>query len=282
MSDQFKDHLLQEATALGLGENQIGANLDHGSNLGVGLREVSLDAATPLVFTPTVFIVMHTPSMYTNTGNNVVGETIKTLIETHAKSVSGIDVTYSLETSETPVGHDGQQLQVPTQSKRAAVNPSFTFTEVTGNLIWNLFVQWMKDIQDPDTNASMGRFDDENLQFLSSTYSMSVLAIQYDPSQLAKNIVDAAFISNMFPTDPGGSLGLERNIATSKTMDRTVTFSGHLQHNKRTREMGVEIATIMQDAKIRYSGERTPYLEEVNENLAKSGIQREVDSLVAE
>jgi hypothetical protein len=281
MSDNFKDHLLQEAVALGLGEGQVGANLDHGSNLGVGLREVSLDAATPLVFTPTVFIVMHTPSMYTNTGNNIVGETIKTLIETHAKSVSGIDVTYSLETSETPVGHDGQQLQVPTQSKRAAVNPSFNFTEVTGNLVWNLFVQWMKDIQDPDTNASMGRFDDQDLQFMSSTYSMSILAIQYDPSQLAKNIIDAAFISNMFPTDPGGSLGLERNIGASNTKDRTVTFTGHLQHNKRTREMGVEIAKIMQDAKVRYSGERVPYLQEVNAELAATGIQKEVDSLIA-
>jgi hypothetical protein len=280
MSDKNTNHILEQAVALGMGENQIAANLTHGSNLGVGLREVSLDAATPLVFTPTVFVVMHTPSMYTNTGNGIVGTTIKTLIETHAKSVSGIDVTYSLETSESPVGHDGQQQQVPTQSKRAAVNPSFTFTEVTGNLVWKLFVQWMTDIQDPDTNASMARFNDDTLQFMSTTYSMAMMAIQFDPSGLAKNIIDAAFISNMFPTDPGGSLGLERNIATSKTMDRTVTFSGHIQHNKRTREMGVEIAGFLQDAKARYSGERGPYLNEVDQAIVESGIKKEVDDLL--
>ncbi len=280
MADAINDSLIQNAVVLGMGDGQVAANLQYGAALGVGVKEASLDASTPLVFTPTVFVVLHTPTMYANIEGNIIGNTIKTLIETHAKSVSGVDLTYSLETSETPVGHDGQQLQVPTKTKRSAVNPSFTFTEVTGNLVWKLFVQWVTDIQDPDTNASMGRLEQEGLQFMSSTYSMSMIGIQFDISGIPANIVDAAFFSNMFPTDPGGSLGFERQIATSKTLDRTVTFTGHIQHNKKTRELGVEIAKIMQAAKVRYGGNRKPYYSAVETGLASSGIKQEVDKLV--
>jgi hypothetical protein len=271
--------IISDAVKYGLGEGQIAANIADGATLGVGLHSASLDAATPLIFTPTQFIVLHTPSMYKNTPE--VGTMIKALIETHATAVSGVDVTYSLETAETPVGHDGQQMQVPTQTKREAVTPSFTFTEVTGNLVWNLFVQWMTDIQDPDTNASMARMEDDDIQFMSSAYSMSMVGIQFDPSGMAKNIIDAAFYTNMFPTDPGGSLGMERNIATSKTMERAVNFTGHVQHNKTTLALGKEVASIMQDAKVRYGGLRAPYNPAVADAIANSGIKQEVEALVS-
>lgn len=271
--------IISDAVKFGLGEGQIAANLPTGAQLGVGLHTTSLDAATPLIFSPTQFIVLHTPTMYKNVPE--IGTMIKSLIETHATAVSGVDITYSLETAETPVGHDGQQMQVPTQTKREAVSPSFTFTEVTGNLIWNLFVQWITDIQDPDTNASMARMEDEDLQFMSSAYSMSMIAIQFDPSGLAKNIIDAAFYTNMFPTDPGGSLGMERNIATSKTMERAVTFTGHVQHNKTTLSLGKEVASIMQEAKVRYGGLRAPYDPEVAAAIAESGVKKEIEDLVA-
>jgi hypothetical protein len=271
--------VLRNAVGLGLG-NQSAANYEELGTLGVGIRTLALDAATPLVFPPTVFVVLHTPSMYLSVDNNIMGKTIKTVMETHAKSVSGVDLTYSLETSETPVGHDGQQLQVPTQAKRAAVTPSFTFTEVTGGLIWKLFTKWLTDIQDPDSNASMTRFLNPDLQFMSSVYSMAMVGIQFDPSGLPENIVDAAFYSNMFPTDPGGSLGLERQIATSKTMERTVTFTGHIQHNDVTRGLGVEIAKTMNAAKMAYAGGRKPYYAAMEKELTSSGLKAEIDKLL--
>lgn len=280
MGNPINDSLIQNAVALGMGSNQPAANLAYGAQLGVGIKEASLDASTPLVFTPTVFVVLHTPTMYAGVDGNIVGKTIKTLIETHAKSVSGVDLQYTLETGESPVGHDGQNMAVPTQTKRQAVNPSFTFTEVTGNLVWKLMVQWITDIKDPDTYASMGRIETEGLQFMSSTYSMSMIGIQFDPSMQPKSIIDAAFYSNMFPTDPGGALGLERQIATSKTMDRTVVFTGHIQHNKKTRELGVEIASIMQAAKARYGGNRAPYYNTVESAIDNNGLRAEVEKLL--
>ena len=68
--------ILQDAVQLGLGEGQIAANIEHGATLGVGIHNASLDAVTPLVFTPTVFVVLHTPTMYR--AQPIVGKTIKT------------------------------------------------------------------------------------------------------------------------------------------------------------------------------------------------------------
>ena len=135
------ENIITDAVGLGLGENQIAANMIKGSQLGVGLQAKNLDAATPLVFNPAVLVVLQVPTMYNR--DEKTGQMIKQLIESHAKSVTGIDFGYTLETQEQPVGHDGQNMQVPTKAKRSAVTPSFVFPEVTGNLVWNLFRQWL-------------------------------------------------------------------------------------------------------------------------------------------
>lgn len=270
------ESLIQDAARLGLGDRQRAADMTKGSQLGVGLQAATLDAATPLVFPPAVIVVLATPTMYKNDPDT--SRMIKALIESHAKTVSGIDFGYTLETSEQPVGHDGQNIQVPTKSKRSAVNPSFTFSEVTGNLVWNLFLQWLRDIQDPDTNASMARFANPDT-FMSSAYSMSMVVIQFDPTMRPENIIDAAFYTNMFPTDPGGPLGLERQISQSKVMERTVTFTGHVQHNRATRELGIKIATELQLAKVNYNKTK-PGIEAVNPAIKESGLALEVASLL--
>jgi hypothetical protein len=272
----MNENLIQNAAALGLGETQHAADMTKGSQLGVGLQAATLDAATPLVFPPAVIVVLQTPTMYKDDPDTA--RMIKALIESHAKTVSGIDFGYTLETQEQPVGHDGQNIQVPTKSKRSAVSPSFTFAEVTGNLIWSLFRQWLFDIQDPDTNASMSRFATPET-FMSSAYSMSMIAIQFDPTMRPENIIDAAFYTNMFPTDPGGQLGLERQISQSKVMERTVNFTGHVQHNKTTRELGIKIATELQLAKVNYN-KTQPGVTVVNAAIKDSGLSQEVASLL--
>ncbi len=271
------ENLIPNAVSLGLGPGQAAAKMLTGAQLGVGIQPATLDAATPLVFPPTQFVVLQTPRMYNSVPE--VGQMLKVLVESHAKSVTGVDFGYTLETAEQPVGHDGQNWQVPTQSKRTPVTPAFVFPEVTGNLVWNIFGQWLKDIQHPDSNASMSRFIDEDLTYMSSAYAMTMLAIQFDPTHASKNIIDTALITNMFPTDPGGLLGLERQIATSKTMERTVTMTGHVQHNDAVRALGQQIATQLQIAKVTYENAVASH-SEVESILADTGLAKEVSDLL--
>lgn len=233
----------------GVGNKTIVALPTKGTQLGVGFNAANLDAATPLPFSPTFLTVIHLPTMYDD--NEEFGKMLKSVIEGCPKQVNGIDFGYTLETQKTPAGNDGQEMSVPTKTKRAAVNPSFVFQEVTGNLIWNIFRQWMFDINDPDTNASMAHIKGGAQNFVSSAYSMTMLAIQFDPSMRPDQIIDAAMYTNMFPTATD-NIGFERQIATTNLKERTIQFEAIVRHNAYVRNLAVQVATDLQLAKADY------------------------------
>jgi len=265
------------SVGLGLGTDQQAADLMSGAQLGVGINPSKLDAATPLMFPPAVLVVTHVPSMWKD--DPKTGQMLKALIETHPTSVSGLDFNYTLETADKPLGHDGQVFHTPTQTKRSQPSPSFTFTEVTGNLIWNFFRQWVWDIQHPDTIASGARFKELD-PFMSSLYSMSMVAIQFDPTMRPENIIDGMFYSNMFPTAPGGDFGIERTVGTTKDIERSVEFVAHLQHNTATRDLAISIAKKLDLAKLNFN-KLYPGQAAVATGLADTGLEREVQDFLS-
>ena len=269
-------NIINNASAYGGGDGISVANMVDSSQLGVGIQAKNLDGATPLLFTPTVIVVMQLPTMYND--QDGLCNMIKSTIESSAKSVTGIDFGYTLDTQEQPVGHDGQMMQIPGKTKRSAVTPTFVIPEVTGNLIWNMYNQWTNDAQDADTNASMTRLQTPG-PFTMSSYAMSMMAIQYDPTMIPENIVAAAYYTNMFPTDPGGQLGLERQISTTKVMDRTIVFSGLVMHNKFIHEMGIAIAKTLEIRKAIYATNR-PGVEDINSAIKDSGLYKEVQAVM--
>ena len=164
------------------------------------------------------------------------------LMESHAKSVSGLDFNYSLDSAgETPVGHDSQNMSVPGKTKRSSAQPSFTFQELQGNLIHNAFLKWITDISPADHYASMASVNFPGAWCMSA-YSMSMVAIQFDPTMLPDRIVDAAFYSNMWPQGTGGDVGFERQIGSMRFPERSITFSSIVHHNPYTKLLGMEIA----------------------------------------
>lgn len=270
-----------ESLKLGLGTNQHAVNLHTGAHNGAGLKSANLDAATPLVFPPAVIVVTHAPTMWS--GMPEKQRMLKSIIETHPKAVSGIDVGYSLEEQSTQIGNDGQEWTVPTQTKRAGVDPSFTFQEIGGMLIWNYFKSWMFDINDPDTNAAFYGMEEAPM-YMSSAYSMSICAIQFDPTMRPENIIDAVMITNMYPKDPGGTLGIEKNLATSNIKERSIPFSGHLQHNRTTRDLGIEIARQLGMAKLNYRNPalgNAPAVPNIGNAETEGGIYQEVNKILS-
>jgi len=234
----------------GVGSETYVARPDKGGQLGVGFNAANIDAATPLTFSPTFFIVLHLPTMYTKDNPNFA-KMLKTIIENCPKQITGIDFGYNLETQKTPAGHDGQEMAVPTKTKRSAVNPSMVFQEITGNLIWNCFRQWIFDINDPDTYASMAHVKGGAQNFVSSAYSMTCMAIQFDPTMAPEQIIDAAIYSNMFPTATD-NIGFERQISTTNVRERTIQFEAIVRHNAYVRSLAVQVAKELQLAKADY------------------------------
>lgn len=256
----WNNSTIKHAAELGISElsdnyPSQAANLIDGSQLGAGIQLSRIDAATPLVLNPAVIIVTSTPSMWD--GLPYTQKMLKSMVETHAKSITGIEPSYTLETASTPVGWDGQELKVPTRTTRAAVDPVITWNEVTGNLCWNMIRKWIWDIQHPDTNASLmtsviGGNNAAMPPFMMSSFSMSIAVIQYDMTMRPENIIDGLYISCMFPTTTG-DLGIERTHGTSKPMERSIPFTGILQQNENTKWLAQELAQLHQFHKVNYN-----------------------------
>lgn len=255
-----------DTTSTGAGSNDLVSNITFSGQLGSGIRFTKLDGATPAVFNPTVCIVLNTPSMWQRYPK--AQEMLRAIIETHATSITGIDFGYTLETAETIVGHDGQTLKVPTRTTRSGVDPAIEVPEYPGMPVYNLFKQWMFDIQHPDTNASIlpskmqgdeytmdqtgasSNFQDMPGWFVSA-YSMSMIVIQYDPSGLPDRIYDAAIITNMYPVSIG-DVGFQRQLGTTEMKTRSITFTGLVQHNEMTKALGVNVAKMLAMHKVDY------------------------------
>lgn len=271
------DAVLDQATSIGSAPSAIVANVARSGQLGTGIRVTKLDGATPAVFNPVIGVVLTVPRMWDRWPK--LQEMLRALMETHAKSITGIDFSYTLETADTPVGHDSQTMKVPTRSSRSGVNPSATFIEYPGMPVYNLFRTWIFDIQHPDSNASILPAniaeEGEIPAWYMSAYSMSMLFIQPDPTGIPSRIYDATVITNMFPTEIG-ELGMERSIGQTKTMERSINFTGIVQHNENTRELGYRVAEMLALHKINYNFALPGMAGSVDPSLA---ISEEIHSL---
>ena len=247
--------------------------LTTGLHLGSGINAPMLDVATPCMFSPVVLVVTSLPAMYVVDGQVTrMGWVIKDLIESHAKSVSGIDFSYSMDTQEAPAGHDGQQQASPGKTKRSAVSPSFVFAELSGNIVWDTFRKWMWDCNHPDTNAGMSNVVYPGAWTMSA-YSMSMMAIQFDPTMRPDHIIAAAHYVNMFPTGIG-EIGFKREIGTYSHPERNIQFTGMVQHNDYIKTLAMTIAERLALHKHNYNL-APPFRKAVDKNIEGIGLGME-------
>jgi len=270
----YPNGLITNAGQLGAVDTDSIADIQYGAQLGVGPNLPQIDGATPLIMAPTVAIVTHIPTMFANI--QYAPQTLKALVERHAKEISGIDFGYQLEGSPTPVGQDGQELHMPTNAKRTPVTPTFTWQELQGNLVWNFHKNWIEMIKDPDTQASI--LSSTNLTttmspMLLSSFTMSVLFIQFDPTMRPENIIDAWFITNMWPQETG-LIGAKRQIGRSEMPERQIAYYGVLQHNRNTKSVGKIIATTLGLHQANYDF-AVPFATAIDANITDMGLQEE-------
>lgn len=246
-------------------------------HFGIGLNSPNFDASSPLVLPPVKAIVLAGPEMYAD--DPVMLAAIKNMVECCSKTITGIPLNYTLETDTTVVGFDGQSLSFPKRTTRAGVNPSITYQELLGNPIWNIHRKWITDIRDPDTMFSFVGM--KNKVFVTSTYSMTLLFIQYDVTGVPNQIVDGFIVSNMFPTETT-ELGSEKG-PDSKGMERTIGYTGLMHHTAKTRETAVRVADVLQAHTVKYfEMENTPYgIEDVAKNISKDlGVLGDIAALI--
>lgn len=281
--------LLQGLTNIGVpSPRSYVANIRDSGQLGLGMNVPMLDGASALAFPPAIIVVLHTPSMYQEydrlyapSGRPGMRETIKNLFECFAKSVTGIDFGYTVETESNPAGPSGQQIEDPTNTKRSDVSPVFTFQELTGNPVWNIHKRWMSDIQHPDSHISMaGSRDMIAIQRegrkprTRATYSVAFAVIQPDTTHDPDQITGCSIVVNVFPKDIG-TFGYERTIGNTQLRERSITYSGLVIDNEYTHELGISLMRNIQMAKVDFMRRAIGYTD-VETAIKNSGLQKEV------
>ena len=269
--------LISNAGLIGATDSSTIADISYGAQLGYGPNLPQIDGATPLVMAPVVAIVTHIPTMFANVNN--APETLKALVERHAKEITGIDFGYQLDGSPTPVGQDGQEMYMPTNSKRTPVTPTFTWQELQGNLVWNFHKNWIEMIKQPDTQASMLSSLDLGTAMapmLMSSFTMDILFIQFDSTMRPENIIDAWFITNMWPQETG-LIGAKRQIGHSEMPERQVAYYGVLQHNRNTKSVGQIIAAQLGLHRANYDF-AVPASVSIDSNISDMGLEAQSTS----
>lgn len=254
------------------------ANLAAGAQLGIGSRLKDLDAATPLVLSPAVCIVLNTPGIFRLVPG--MDQMCKVLMERHATEITGIDIEYTLEKHDTQAGHDGQQYSIPTNAKRNPVNPSFTYPEVTGNLVWRFYYTWIALIKQADTQGStLSAVASQELSpVVMSSIAADLMFIQFDTTFQPQNIIDASIITGVWP-EGTGPMGMKRTIGSSESPARTIQHTGVLQHNANTKRVAMDIAEILQIHRADYDIS-VPVSQQIHSRLTDMGIQREIAETV--
>lgn len=234
------DGVLLNGSASSFGGPRFGisGNMQQGGQLGIGPRIVAMDGGTPLALNCCHVYVLQMPRFWDRFP--ATQQMYKSYIELNANSIDGIDLNYTLDFDDgIQVGHDGQNTSMPLKTKRAGVSPSVSLNDGLGNTFWNLNYLWLKHISHPDTCSSLlsAMYEEELEQWVWSTFTMTWLVIQPDPSGLPSRMVEASVITNIMPTETG-NLGMKRAIGSAELAKRTVGYKGIITHNESTRELG--------------------------------------------
>lgn len=159
-------------------------------------------------------------------------QTLKSLVELHARTIEGFNGHLKVDTDEHPVGGAGEMQEEPVNVTRERSTPEFTFVEKYGNPIQTFLYNWITyGIMDPDTKFALAgtltgeRPDD----MLADWYSMTCLFIEPDKSQ--RKVVKSWVTTNMFPKATGEIIGKRDLTAASELTTLTVEFSGISQFN---------------------------------------------------
>lgn len=154
-------------------------------------------------------------------------ETLKALVETQAKSITGLNATIEVDFgAENPVSGGGEMQQDYVNITRTRSNPQFTWVERYGRPIQMFLTEWITNlIGDPDTKVP-------NISTLSGTkpsdlladmYTMTVLFIEPDPTQ--QTVVKAWLCTNMAPKTTGDVTAKRELSSAMEQLELQIEFT---------------------------------------------------------
>jgi len=162
----------------------------------------NLAANTPYVRRNVVPFLIDAPKFFQYADNpDMMVRCLKAFVETHTRTIDGLNQQLTVDTAEAPTGGSGERIQTATNVTRAVSNPTHGCWELQGRAI-SKFVKWwiQYGIGDENTKVplivSNGRVRAEDYD--QTFYGATVLYIEPDPT--FTDVVDAWLCTNWYPT----------------------------------------------------------------------------------
>lgn len=178
-----------------------------------------------LIEAPRFFGLMPNPEKWTGA--------LKSLMETHVRTIEGLTSTLTVETTEHPIGGAGEMMEEPTKTLRERTVMSKTFVEKGGRSISRFFEKWITyGIMDPDTERPLVSTlpnIGSDVDMLPDWYGCTMLYME--PDIMHKKIVHAWLRGYMFPKTSGEILGKFDKVTAGDIVELSVDFAGFTQYN---------------------------------------------------
>jgi len=268
-----------------IGESSIN-DFYTGGQHGITPQLNRLDNATPSVLPQRKIFVIDVPRFF----KYFDGATrfVKTMIETHTKSFTGLEIS---KTNETQASHelvDGQSVEVATKATIGSISPSSELVDVYGQPFRRFIESWMSIGINPATQMSnlAAILGDDNIEpFDLSTDSMKILSIQYDITGTPDNIISAALFTNMRPKSITAAK-FDRVITEGAEVDNlTVEWTAVAQPpTEVTRQLGIKVAKMANLHKVDTNKLSPLVSDEALDAAVKnpSGFTEQLDRLIQE
>lgn len=197
-------------------------------------------------------------------------ETLKALVELHAKSIEGLNSTLRVEWSETPFGGAGEMQQDVTNVTRERSAPAFTWTEKYGKPINRFLDFWITGLlMDPNTKypgVVMNSLSTLPTDLLPDYISATMLFVEPDPTHT--KVVEAWLCTNMMPETGGDNTGRRDLTAAGETADYSVTFSAITQVGHGVRRFGQQLLDSLNMTNVN-PNYRPAFMEEITADVQR-------------
>lgn len=197
-----------------------------------------------------ICILLEAPGFFQLMPNSAIWvQSLKSLVELHARTIEGFNAALTVEFAEHPVGGGGEMQQEVTDVKRARTEPVFGFVEKYGRPIQTFLEMWIRyGMLDPDakialagtlvsdagsatrsgTTLGYSTTDKRPSDLLADWSTMTCLFIE--PDVLHRSVVKAWITTNMMPKETGPIEGKRDLTSPSDLLELSIPFTGISQY----------------------------------------------------
>lgn len=239
-------------------------------------KYVSRQVIALLLEAPQGFNLLPNGFKYTNA--------LKAWIETHSRSITGLNSTLTVAVAESPVGGANEMHQDPTNVTQERTIPNHQGHDLYGRPFQNLHEFWIRQLimnqnsKTPEIAALQGGGPTD---MLADMYAATVLYYEPDPS--FTSVEKAWLITNFYPLSGGDNTGRRDLTQDGELLDLNITYSGVTQQGAGV----INFAAAMHDQLIKANANpymRESFLDGVSADVASAfgGYQQGVETLANE